>query len=290
MPEGEDCEIAKALRSSLQGSLIPLSRFCLFEAADFHYTEGIAYADHKDGRVEPSMAVDFGAAQAKALWADPEKRPWRELTALLAFGYERSTKKQYSCLQLRTGLKRIRENTARFAIWSGGMLVSNKVGEQYAGGGDDYVESAVWVNSESLENFWFDQLCRELEGLEEVFLILQRSIDRFFAEQKMDKGAGNKLATKASGLFWQLCERNFQELVYACGDPATDRQIMRRRFAAYAWGVYDQFCPQETARQLAAWANHRPNFSKNKYLHRKEDNLHERSAGGKATRPGKGFC
>jgi CRISPR system Cascade subunit CasA len=261
MPKGEDCEIANALRNSLQGCLVPLSRFCLFGKYSFHYTEGIVYPDYKDGRMDPSMAVDLRSDPPKVLWADPGKRPWRELTALLSFISEKN-KNHFSCLQLRAGLKRIRENIGSFAVWSGGLRVSNNAGEQYVTGADDYVESLVWLKSENMGEPWFDQLSLEMEGLDQLSRILYGCVGSFFSEQKMEKGAKLKLAAQASGLFWQLCERDFQELVDACAPDSTKRQVLRERFAVHAWEVYDRFCPWETARQLAAWAKHKPKFGK----------------------------
>lgn len=40
MPEGEDCETAKALKNSVMGRLIPLCRFCLLTDNGLHFTEG----------------------------------------------------------------------------------------------------------------------------------------------------------------------------------------------------------------------------------------------------------
>ena len=86
--------------------------------------------------------------------------------------------------------------------------------------------------------------------------------------------ASFSLANKlASNLFWQLCERKFQELVNVCDD--TDQaQSLRKNFAGFANQAYDTFCAKDTARQLDAWAKNRPNLGK--YL--KDQNKHKEEA------------
>lgn len=66
---------------------------------------------------------------------------------------------------------------------------------------------------------------------------------------------------KARSLFWQLCERRFQDLVNACEDTEQAR-AMRPAFARFVLKAYDTYCPKDTARQLDAWARNLPNLSK----------------------------
>ncbi|MGL5225207.1 MAG: type I-E CRISPR-associated protein Cse1/CasA, partial [Aeromonas sp.] len=47
MPEGEDCEIARRLKGSLMGRLVPMCRFCLLVEEGLHYSEGIAHGNYK---------------------------------------------------------------------------------------------------------------------------------------------------------------------------------------------------------------------------------------------------
>lgn len=261
MPAGEDCAVARTLKQSLLGRLIPLCRFCLLTDNGLHYSEGLMHANYKEGMVDPSVAINYSGKEPKALWVNPEKRPWRELTSLLGF-FEQSTSQGFQCWQIRAGLARAREVTELFAIWSGGLRVSSNAGEQYASGHDDFVESQIWLHSRMLGDIWFAQLKAEMLELDDLARALYGRVMGFCKEQMVD---GNKLAPQATHLFWQLCERNFQELVDAC-DPDVQgrlaRQRLRRVFAAYVQQAYDQFCPKETARQLDAWAKCRPNNSK----------------------------
>lgn len=264
MPEGEDCQVAQALKESLMGRLVPLCRFCLLDKDGLHYSEGLSHAGYKEGVYDPSVAIDHSGKEPKALWVDPDKRPWRELTSLLGF-IEQTGKQGFQSLQLRAAVNRTCNVTESFAIWSGGLRVSSNAGEQYASGSDDFVESQVWLQSGMLGEPWFFQLKAEMDALAELAKGLYGRVMAFFKEQKVD---GSKLAAQSSALFWQLCERDFQQLVRACApdEQGTEpRHKLRLSFASYVHQAYDQFCPKETTRQLDAWAKCRPNNSK--YLH-----------------------
>lgn len=261
MPAGEDDNVAHQLKQSLMGRLVPLCRFCLLAENGLHYSEGIAHANYKDGVCDPTVAVNWSGKEPKALWVNPEKRPWRELTALLGFlGQQQST--GFECLQLAASVGRASENVDQFAIWSGGLRVSSNAGEQYASGTDDFVESVVSLQGAALGAFWFAQLQAEMTALDELAKGLYGRVLGYFKTQLVD---GGDLAAQATHLFWQLCERDFQPLLDHC-DPSeantAARHQLRRRFASYAQQAYDRYCPKDTARQLDAWARCRPNHSK----------------------------
>ncbi len=257
MPAGEDCDIAKNLKNSLMGRLIPLSRFCLLTEDGLHYSEGLAHSGYKEGMVDPSFAINYSGKDPKALWVDPEKRPWRELTALLGL-FEQSKSQGFQCWQINHGLDRARDLDC-FAIWSGGLRVSSNAGEQYTSGGDDFVSSEIWLHSEILGGQWFSQLKSEMEGLDTLAKQLYGKIKHYFKEQTLD---GSNIAPRGTHLFWQLCERDFQKLVNHCDQSEqsdAERKKLRQRFTQYLHQAYNQFCPKDTARQLDAWVKCRPN-------------------------------
>lgn len=261
MPEGEGCIMAQALKQSLQGRLVPLCRFCLLKDGGLHYSEGLAHTGYKEGVADPSVAVNYSGKDPKALWVDPGKRPWRELTSLLGF-FEQESSQGFQSWQIRAGLDRARDVTETFAIWSGGLRVSSNAGEQYASGSDDFVESQVWLHSDILGQNWFAQLKVEMSAMDALAKGLYGRVMAFFKEQKVD---GGKLAAQAAHLFWQLCERDFQTLVDSCDSNEQGRlrrRQLRKTFAGNVQQAYDRFCPKETARQLDAWAKCRPNNSK----------------------------
>jgi CRISPR system Cascade subunit CasA len=122
MPTGEACDVAKTLQNSLMGRLLPLSRFCLLRENGLHYSEGIAHLGYKETMVDPSVSVDFSGKDPKAIWVDPEKRPWRFLTALLGFVAQNGNQ-GFDCYHLRLGLLRARMEVNMLGIWSGGLRV-----------------------------------------------------------------------------------------------------------------------------------------------------------------------
>ncbi len=258
MPRGEDCRTARALKKSYMGRLIPLSRFVLLADEGLHYSEGIAHPGYAEGMADPSVAVDFTLPKVKTLWADPEKRPWRQLTALLSFiGNE---KKGFECQQLRLGIPRIDKSFNMFGLWSGGLKVSSNAGEQYASGLNDFVESEIVLDSKSLGAIWFSNLKKEMSDLEMLSKATYGATMGFFKDQKME---GADQGGQAANLFWQLCERKFQELVDACNsDAEKDRRKLRGIFAGFVNKAYNTYCPKDTARQLSAWAGNRPNLVK----------------------------
>lgn len=255
MPEGEHCDVAKQLKGSLIGRLVPLCRFCLLAGDGLHYSEGIAHGSHKEGIFDPSIAVDANGKELKVRWADPERRPWRELTGLLGFIVQGG--KVFDCIQLRLALPKAARHKRPFAIWSAGLRVSSNAGEQYASGSDDMVESVSWLSPDDLGEIWFSHFQTEMNQLDGLARTLYGCVMGYYKALLTD---GEPLAKQASHIFWQLCERQSQALIDGCDDPSV-RQQLRRQFARYATQVFDQFCANQTARQIEAWARTKPNFS-----------------------------
>lgn len=261
MPADEDGTVARQLKASLMGRLVPLCRFCLLADDGLHYSEGIAHGNYSEGIWDPTVAVDPSGRKPRALWTNPDKRPWRELTALLGFIAQRQNH-GFDCWQLTCTLDRARDVSQTVAIWSGGLRVSSNAGEQYATGNDDYVESEVWLPTSTLGSPWLAQLEAEMATLDTLAKQVYGCTLAYFKEQTVD---GKNAAAQASQLFWQLCERDFQDLVDHCdndGQSTAVRAQLRHRFAGYAQRAYDRHCPGDTARQLDAWAKCRPNTHK----------------------------
>lgn len=255
MPTGESCVIAEALKSSLMGRLVPLSRFCLLAENGLHYSEGIAHSGYKEGVIDPSVSVDFSAKGPKAIWADPEKRPWRLLTALLSF-FSQASNKGFDCYQLRLNMGRAIRQMPTIGIWSGGLRVSGNAGEQYVSGSDDFVESVIQLESGLLGELWFANLQLEMDELDKLSKIVYSATLHYFKNQNMEC---KEQAGQASNLFWQLCERQFRGLLGACND-AEKARAMRSIFAQFVHKAYNSYCPNDTARQLDAWAKNQPNL------------------------------
>jgi CRISPR system Cascade subunit CasA len=255
MPAGENCLIAASLKSSFMGQLIPLSQFCLLVEDGLHYSEGIAHPGYKEGMVDPSVSVS--AKDQKVIWVDPEKHPWRLLTALLSF-FSQAGNNGFDCYQLRLNMGRAIRQIPTIGIWSGGLRVSGGgTNKQYISGSDDFVESVIQLRSDLLGELWFTNLQLEMDELDKLSKTVYGATFNYFKSQNMEN---KEQAAQASNLFWQLCERQFQGLLEVCNDPEQTR-AMRHIFARFVHKAYNSYCPSDTARQLDAWAKSRPNLS-----------------------------
>lgn len=272
MPTGEDDATARMLQCTFIGRLLPMGKFCLLSEAGIHYSDGIAHAGYLEGKADPTASIDFSQKKPKALWVNPNKRPWRELTALLQF-VEQGKHSGFQTYQLQLPLKRLRHTCDEFALWSGGLKVSHNAGEQYASGTDDYVQSELWLTADLLGSYFLECFKHEMQLLDQLKNTLWSATVRYFRQlSDIDKSGTGKAqpfvanqAEKATNLFWQLCERQAQALINACDTSEEARQQrlkLRKVFAGYAHEVFDRTCPNHSARQMDAWAQSRPHFSK----------------------------
>ncbi|MFP4363303.1 MAG: type I-E CRISPR-associated protein Cse1/CasA [Spirochaetia bacterium] len=270
MPHGEDDEIARQLKNSYMGRLIPLSRFVYLNQGVFHYTEGIKHENYNDGIWDPSTAVNRTKSKVTTFWVDPSKKPWRNLTAILSFmGNDTS----FECFQIQLPYRRVLKAMNEFGLWSGGISVSSNAGEQYCSGTDDVVESVVMLFSDVVrKEDWYPVLEKEMAGLDQLSKNLWGSLTGYFQEMKVEPNRYKKIIQKAQTEFWQLCENNFQDLVDLCSDE-TEIERFRKIFAGYVNQLYDKYCPKENARQMAAWAKCRPRLGK--YLKNKKEDAND---------------
>jgi CRISPR system Cascade subunit CasA len=255
MPQGEDDLIAQQLRKSFLGRLVPLNRFVLLTDRGIHYSEGIIYPSYKDGVWDPSISVNMSSKDPKAIWTDVEKKPWRSLGALLSFIINDS---EFRCLQLEFPIKRLQKLGVDITIgvWSGGLRVSSNAGEQYVSGSDDYVESKVALPEiAELNEDWFDRLKTQMADLDTIAKILYGCVLAYYRQLGSE---GKEQAQRSTGLFWQLCEVEFQNLV---NSDNAQLKPLRQKFARLLKYSYDYYCSNQTARQLDAWVKSQPNLS-----------------------------
>lgn len=281
MPEGEDDRVARSLKNSLMGRLVPLSFFCLLKEDGMHCSEGVAHPEPKDGGLDPSLSIIYPSESSskkgsknkvsekkkepEVVWVNPEERPWRLLTALLShFNRDGS---RHKCYQLRFATERAKEAGLDIGVWSGGLLVGNNSGKQYVSGSGDFVESVVFIPKEGFGESWYLKLCIEMKGLEKLSEMVFACVRGYYAELGGGRKKGSLSANKASqakNLFWQLCEKEFQNLIVACeveDDP--DALIaMRKVFSKVVKKVYGTYCGMGTARQIDAWVKNTPSLHK----------------------------
>lgn len=257
MPRGENDETAVKLRASLMGRLVPMARFCLLEDEGIRFTEGIVHPDYQSFMVDPSMSMDASEKKPKMLWADPEKRPWRELPALLSFLDSQDVESGFLCLGLQKGVARARKSGLEsVGVWSGGVRVSSQAGEQFLSGGDDMVASEVWLACNDLSSTWFRAFSGAMGRLDKTASGLYSAVNGYWKATGMDRQNDDR-ARAVSGRFWQMVEPLAQDIIRDCENSGA-MEALFRRCQAIASGLYDEACPHGTARQFEQWARHRP--------------------------------
>lgn len=254
MPATEDCPVARRLKKSLIGRLVPMSRYCLLTPNGMHYTEGVAHLTPKDGVYDPSMTVKLGTKDLKPILVNPLKRPWRSLTAILSFMASGSiVKDRRDTRQLAVAIRRVtRMPTAyrEITIWSGGVRVSFNAGEQFLTGSDDYVESAFGIAPDALTEVWFLRFVNEMDKLDGQAKSLYGAVKGYFEDLKVKGDARADLAVRQ---LWMDAEADFQRLVDACGQGEEALEEIRRRNQQRFMTVFSSACPHGTPRQLLAW-------------------------------------
>ncbi|MDR1175214.1 MAG: type I-E CRISPR-associated protein Cse1/CasA [Treponema sp.] len=252
MPKGEDCERAKQIKKSYMGCLVGMCRFVLLEGDGIYYLEGIQYPSHKQGWWEPSMCIND--SEGKLLWADPDKKPWRELTSLLAFiGTEGRSK--FNCSQVQFVINRIRNMKMKIGIWSGGIRVHPGSGDQSIKQDDDFVESETFVIANQLEPGFY-LMEQALTKLEKWSRYLSKIVYLYCRELKIDAKPYTKAALAS---YWQFCNVKYQELIdsYINEDKENAKKI-EGFFFRCVQKCYDRCCPHDTATRRMAWAMYSP--------------------------------
>lgn len=261
MPEGEDCPVAREYRETLIGRLVPLSRYCLVDDQNIYLTEGIKYDGYKEGKFDPTSAVTNTSKGPKTLWVDPEKRPWRELTSLLNQIKDGS---HFECQQVQVfsaHCPKLKQELSekRVSFWSGGLRVSSNAGEQYVSGTDDYIESVVELSLSCFGEYWYAEFSKQMLDLE---LRAKQLYGCILHYQKTMNLADNKAAALGVNQFWVRSESNCQPLLDACVEEETVKrdllEKLQKEFYLTACQIYDELCPNMTARQMQAWIKSRP--------------------------------
>lgn len=263
MPCGEDDAIARELKESYMGRLIPLNRFVLLNENGLHYSEGIIHSNYERGIIDPSTTVNFSKPdKPSVIWANPEQRPWRQLTSLLSF-MDASGGGKTECFQLKCVYSRLIAVDS-FTIWSGGIRIRVlNSGEYGLRGTDDFVESEIQLSTDIFRDSasFFSKLSEKMSNLENLASkMVYGAVNRYYDDLKMD---GGDIASRASNLFWQLSEKEFQHIVDICLESDTDlyKEKMSKidaRIQQFVEQVYNQYCPNQSARQLEVWAKNFP--------------------------------
>lgn len=259
MPQGEDDSIARQLKESYMGRLVGLGRFIFLEDDKIYITEGIRHYGLNELTTDPSTAFMLteknNSKKIQALWADTNKRPWRNLLSLLSFTGN-AKNEGFVCYQLRETLTSQRLDTLGydyFYVWSGGAKVSSTSGEQSCKGQDDFVESKIEIKRIVLsDDYFYGNMAKAFEYMNLYADNCYKAIRQYFKFQSKD---GKDIAGKGLYDYWQMCEKDFSDVIDACEDSTGEKiNLFKKKFLDHAKEVYNERCPKSTPRQLEAWA------------------------------------
>lgn len=255
-PLGEDDEIAIRLKNSYMGRLIPMCRFVYLNEDGMHFTEGIKHNSIYDGAFDMSTTVDFSKKKPITLWSDPGTHPWRYMFLFLSFFDSESTSEMV-CHQLKNAFRRIQKEKMNCYIWSGGLRVSSKAGEQYCTGDDDYTSSKIFLNYSYLSEECYAKLKFNFEILKKYETVLYFSVRGYFEGLRIDF---KKHCEKAKKLYWEFMQKDLHfmtDMVFL-----EDERTVKIAAFNYIRNVYDLMCPASTPNRIMEWAKNNPAINK----------------------------
>jgi len=143
------------------------------------------------------------------------------------------------------------------------MRVSSNAGEQYLSGTDDYVESEFRISVSDSMDTRFYAFRSMIEVLDDYAKRLYVAVSGYYRELQSVQG---EIASGAVRKFWELLEQRSQGIIdLAFGEEAaSDESIVaeQKHWQRIVFQIYNESCPNITARQLTAWVKCTPNFKK----------------------------
>lgn len=270
MPAGEDDLRAKEYRNSYFGRIFPLDKFLLFKDNGVIKTDGISYLDSRENIPEPAITVFQDGKDYKTIWAKTDKRPWRQLTALLSFLGDRS-KYPYT---ISLALQKLRGCPRKtITVWFGGAEVSSNSGEQYFSGKNDYIESVFSFPAEHMGSQEFSRFEDIMLKTEKTAKSLYVSVAEYHKQMNNDLGADH--ASRATTLFWEQMEKRAQIIIDIAFSENFSEEMEEAEIAEWrklVYRIYDEICPHSTARQMSAYVQANPRYRKAEKEKNKEKN------------------
>lgn len=277
MPKSEDDDRAKSYMQSYLGRIFPIDKCILITNGKVIKTDGIPYISGIDIS-DPALTIfENKKGEKTALSAKVSVRPWRELASLLIF---LKSKEKSSPFFLYFGLKHLRKislDTIRF--WVGGVEISYSNGGQQIRKSNDYMESEFLFPLNQLKSQFLKNYSDFMLILDGYCASLSQAVKNYFIQlcknkrQEDDKGKQKcpPLAENQSKLaetaFWARMESRGQFIIdLAAADPQNEKDNTdeKKIWWKIVMDLYDEFCPNDTARQMSAWVEANPKFNRRK--------------------------
>ncbi len=266
LPTKEIGESADFYSHSYFGKLIALNRFCLFDknSSKMQITEGIIPdGDYKNGIIDLSCTITGTEKKPQVIWCNTEKKPWRQLSALLSFIDATMQNQKTKSPQLEFVLERIKMlDKKTFSLWSGGVKVTSNAGEQYLSGKDDEIDSEIQIAIDWIALTEYKYFRYEMDIIEQISKILYLSTKKYFKILNAPSFS-DSISSKTVSSFWNELESFSSEIIDIYFSNNLNKQsILREKIINISLNCFDQNCAKETARQLEAYVQSRPNYSK----------------------------
>lgn len=283
MPKGEDDSRARSYKNSYQGRIFPVDKCVLLtdNGKKVIKTDGIPYASGIDA-ADPALTIYKDNKGLVALRAKVAVRPWRELASLLNF---LNSKENPYPFFLSRGLKHLYgTNIETVRFWVGGVEISNQSGGQQIRKTNDYVESEFLLPLNQLKTTFLNNYSDLMQRLDGCSKSLRDAVKNYYVKLCENESQNNEkekekqkrkqtcpLAENQANLaetkFWERMEPRGQLII---GLAATDHQNEKEKedekklWRDTVLFVYNEFCPNTTARQMTAWVEAKPKFNRKK--------------------------
>ncbi|MGN1189868.1 MAG: type I-E CRISPR-associated protein Cse1/CasA [Candidatus Ornithospirochaeta sp.] len=248
MPTLENSDYNECYKKSVFPWYLAMSRDVLLTEKGIRYCEGISYTDKW---FEPFISKN---ADDKILLVDTQKKPWKDLPALLEEAKASNSSKS-NCMAISTHLKRAKKYKEKFGILTGGLRVRGNSGDQSIKQSDDFVESLTYFDPDQLGDEFYQRYRDIIEATEFYGKVLYSSIRSYYTDLGFDKK--NELAKNAMNIYWNTMNQISQEMADASdSDEATT--ALKKSIFRNVLSIYDNECQKLSARQLIAWNKNRP--------------------------------
>lgn len=249
-------EVAKkTLGNSWFGRLTPVARFVRLEedGQNMILANGVKYSQLFEDRVREPMAtvcVEQKKKEWKYVRTDPERKPWRQLSAILTWSVDDSG----GPLMLRN-IANISPADENFEIWTGGLATDKA----------KVIDTASWsveiprayLNDVSataaLKAYEIGVKTAEIAEKRLVGAI-KRYCDSLSNEAQKEWDKKTSFLVQAKNRFWTALERRVDELIAEAAEANSELNAWRNALKQEMQNAYEKTCPRKNARQLQAFA------------------------------------
>ena len=254
LPKGEDDEIAQKLKTSYMGRLIPMCRYMLLTDGGFHFTDGIMHPSIYEGSHDLSMSVDLSKKKPICLWTNPTFNHWKHFLPILSFLDEES--EGIRCFQLQNGFKIAHKKQIPCNLWSGGLKISSKAGEQYCSGMDDYIEASVPISYDFITEEFYEKFKEYHEIMKKYEAKLYFCVRRYCEDLNISH---ESRCNKAKEIYGTSIDENLNALFDIIAEE--DLKGFRRKVFKFVCVAYDSACPVTSETRILAWAKNNPTIN-----------------------------